>query len=83
MDYETNKWWPTTAGVSKGTFNNIEHDHKKRENFHCSSYIHKGFISTFSLLNNLMKILFCFDIFNRVIFKDLGSGCYGKNSISQ
>ena len=33
-------------------------------------------------LNGLMKILIDLGIFNRVIFKDLGSDCYGKNSIS-
>ena len=32
-------------------------DNEERENFYHSSYIHEGFISAVSLLNDLMKIL--------------------------
>ena len=58
---------------------------KKENFFYHSSYIHKGFISAVSLLNDLMKILIGHGIFNCVVFKDLrsGSDCYCKNSISQ
>ena len=41
------------------------------------------FISTVSLLNNLLKIFLGLGIFNRAISKDLGSDYYSKNSISQ
>ena len=41
--------------------------------------VHEGFISAVCLLNDLMKMLVDFGIFNRVIFKDLGSDCYHKN----
>ena len=58
-------------------------DNQERENFYCSSYVHKGFISAVSLLNDLMKILVGIGILNYVIFKDLGSDCYCKDSISQ
>ena len=54
-------------------------DNQERENF----YVHKGFISTVGLLNDLMKILVGLDIFNRVIFNELGFDCFCKNSISQ
>ena len=57
-------------------------DNQERENFYRSSYIHKGFISAVSLLNDLRKILVGLGIFNHVIFKDLGSDCYCKNIIS-
>ena len=53
-------------------------DNQERENFYHSSYVHKDFISDVSLLNDLMKILVGLGIFNCVIFKDLGSDCYGK-----
>ena len=56
-------------------------DNQERENFYHSSYIHKGFISAVSLLND--EILVGLGIFNLVIFKDLESDCYCKNSISQ
>ena len=65
----------------KRDINNFEHDN--RENFYHSSYVHEGFISAVSLLNDLMKILVGLGIFNRAIFKNLGSDCYFKNSISQ
>ena len=58
-------------------------DSQEREKFYHSSYIHEGFICIVSLLNDLMKILVGLGIFNRVIFKDLGSDFYCKNSISQ
>ena len=57
-------------------------NNQERENFYHSSYVYKGFISAISLLNDLMKILVGLGIFNHVIFKDLGSDCYCKNSIS-
>ena len=63
--------------------NNIEHDNQEIENFYYSSDVHEGFISALHLSNDLMKILVGIDIFNRVTFKDLGSDCYCKNSISQ
>ena len=47
-------------------------DNQERENYH-SFYVHAGFISTVSLLNDLMKIFLDHGIFNRVIAKDLGS----------
>ena len=43
----------------------------KKENFYHSSYIHKGFISAVSLLNDLMKIIVGLGIFNHVILKDI------------
>ena len=46
---------------------NIEHD--KKEKFYHSSYVHESFISVFSLLNDLMKILVGLSIFSCVIFK--------------
>ena len=55
---------------------------ENQENFYHSSYVHKGFISAVSLLNDLMKILIYLGIFNCVIFKDLGSECCCKNSVS-
>ena len=58
-------------------------DNQEREKFYNRSYIHEGFISVISLLNDLMKILVGLGIFNRFIFKDLGSNCYCKNGISQ
>ena len=58
-------------------------NNQERENVCHSSYVHKGFISAVSLLNDLMKILVGFGIFNCVIFKDLLSDCYCKYSISQ
>ena len=58
-------------------------DNQKGENLYHSSHVHEDFISAVSLLNNLMIILIGLDISNRAIFKDLGSGCYGINSISQ
>ena len=58
-------------------------DNQERENFYHSFYVHEGFISAISLLKDLMKILVGLGIFNHVIFKDLGSDCYCKNSISQ
>ena len=67
----------------KSVLNNIKHDNQEREKFYHSPYAHEGFISAVSLLNDLMKILIGIGIFTRVIFKDLGSGCYCKNSISQ
>ena len=57
-------------------------DNQERDHFYHSSYVHKCFISAISLLNDLMKIFVGFGIFNHVIFKDLGSYCYCKNSIS-
>ena len=53
-------------------------DNQERENFYHISYVHKGFISAVCLLNDLMKILDGLDVFNHVIFKDLGSDCYRK-----
>ena len=46
-------------------------DNQERENFYHSSYVHEGFISAVSLLNDLMKLLVGVGIFNCVIFKDL------------
>ena len=43
------------------------------ENFYHSSGIHECFISTSSLLNDLIKILVGLGIFSHVIFKDLES----------
>ena len=57
-------------------------DNQEKRNFYLCSYIHEGFISAVSLLNDLMKILIDFSIFNCVIFKDLESDCFCKNSIS-
>ena len=57
-------------------------DNRERENFYYNSYVHKVFISVVSLLNDLMKILFVL-VYSIIIFKDLGSDCYCKNSISQ
>ena len=58
-------------------------DNQERENFFTIVLIFKGLISAVSLLNDLMKIIVDLGIFNCVIFKDLGSDCYSKNSISQ
>ena len=58
-------------------------DNQERESFYHSSFVYEGFISAVCLLNDLMKILVGLGIFNRVVFKDLGSDCYCKNSISQ
>ena len=58
-------------------------DNQEREKFYNNSYVHKGFISAVSLLNDLKKILVGLGIFNCFIFKDLRSDCYCKNSISQ
>ena len=52
---------------------NTEHDNQERKNVYHSFYVHKGFISTVSLLNDLMKIFVDLGIFNCVIFKDLES----------
>ena len=61
----------------KRDLNNIKHDRQSRKKiFYHSSYVHKGFISAVSLLNDLMKMLVGLGIFNRVIFKDLSSDCY-------
>ena len=57
----------------KRDLNNIEHDNQEREKFYHSSYVHKSFISSVSLSNNLMEILVGLGIFNRVIFKDFRS----------
>ena len=46
-------------------------DNQERENFYLRSYVHEGFISAVSLLNDLMKIHVGLGIFNRVIFKGL------------
>ena len=67
----------------KRDLNNIEHDNKEKQLFYHSSYVHKGFISAVSLLNDLMIILVGLGISNHVIFKELGSDCYCKSSISQ
>ena len=45
-------------------------DNQEREKSYRSSYIHEGFISAVSLLNDLMKILVGLGIFNHVILKD-------------
>ena len=67
----------------KMNLNNIEHDRQLgKRKYYLSSYVHEAFISAVSLLNDFVKILVGFGIFNRVIFNDLGSGSYGKNSIS-
>ena len=58
-------------------------DNQEREYFYHSSYFHRGFISAFRLLNDLMKMLVGLGIFNCVVFKELGSDCYCKNRISQ
>ena len=58
-------------------------DNQERENYYHSSYVHKAFISAVRSLNDLTKILVGLGIFNHVIFKDLGSDCNCKNSISQ
>ena len=52
-------------------------DNREREKFYYNYYVHKGFISAVSLIDDLMKIL----IFYHVILKDLGSDCYCKNNI--
>ena len=57
-------------------------DNQERENFYHNSYVHKGFISAVSLLND-MKILVDLGTFNCFMLKGLGSDCYCKNSISQ
>ena len=67
----------------KRDLNNIEYDNQEREKFYHSSYVHEGFISAVSLLNDLMKIFVGLGTFNCVIFNDLGFDCYCKNSISQ
>lgn len=41
------------------------------ESFYHSSYVHEGFISVVSILNDLMKILISLRILNLVVFKDL------------
>ena len=58
-------------------------NNQERENSYHSSYVHDGFISVVSLLNDLIKMLVGLVILNRVIFKDLGSDFSCKNSISQ
>ena len=64
----------------KRDLNNIEHNNQKREIFYHSSYVHLGFIFAVCLLKDLMKILVGLGIFSPVIFKDLGSDCYSRNS---
>ena len=58
-------------------------DNKKKGKFYHSSYVHKGFVSAVSLLNDLMEMLLGVDVFNRAIFKDLGSDYYNINCTSQ
>ena len=58
-------------------------ENQERETFYHLFYVHEGFIFAASLLNDLIKILVGLDIFNHVIFNDLWSDCYCKNSISQ
>ena len=58
-------------------------DNQKEKHFMIVFMFTKAFFSAVSFLNDLMKILVGIDIFNHVIFKDLGSDCYGKNFISQ
>ena len=67
----------------KKDLNNIDNDNQEREKFYHWPYVHEGFISAVSLWNDLMKILVGLGIFNRVVFKSIGSGRYCKNSISQ
>ena len=55
---------------------------QERENFYYDFNVHEGFISAVSVLNDWMKILVGLGKFNRVVCKDLGTGCYCKNSIS-
>ena len=62
----------------KRDLNNIENNNQVREKFCDSSFLHEGFISAVSLLNDFMKILVGLGIVNHVIFKDFGSDCYGK-----
>ena len=56
-------------------------DNQEQKKIYYSSYVHKGFISVISLLNDLMKILVSLGIFNRIILKDLGSDSYCRYSI--
>ena len=56
---------------------------KKENFFYYSSYVHEDFISAISLLNDLIKIFVGLGIFILVIFKDLESDYYYKNSSSQ
>ena len=56
---------------------------KKEKIFTIFSYVHEDFIAAISLLNDLIKILIGLDIFNCIIFKDLVSDCYCKNSMFQ
>ena len=60
----------------------MTNNQEREKNYH-NSYVHDGFISAVSLLNDLMKILVGLGMFNRVICKDSGSDYYCKNSISQ
>ena len=48
---------------------NMTDNQERQKSFYHSFYVHEGFIPVVSLLNDLMKILVGFGIFNRVIFK--------------
>ena len=69
---------PGMAGQTNGGQLLLEYmtENQERENFYHSSYVHEGFISAISLLNDLMKIFVGLGIFNHVIFKNLGSDCF-------
>ena len=60
---------------------NIEHERQSKRKFLPQFLCSRRFY--FCCLNDLMKILVGLGIFNYVIFKDLGSDCYCRNSIFQ
>ena len=61
-------------------FNNSEHDRQSRKRKFLSLFLFSQRFYFCCLLNDLIKIL---GIFNCVIFKDIGSDCYCKNTIFQ
>ena len=88
MEERYQGWWDKRMMADnywsiKRDLNNIEHDRQSRKRkFYHSSYVQEGFSFAVGLLNDLMKILVRLGKFNRVIFKDLGFGCFCKH-ISQ
>ena len=76
---DTGEGWTIEWSI-KRNLNNSEHDRQSRKRkFYPSS--RRFLILLF--IKWVVEILVCLGIFNRIIFKGLGSNCYCKNSISQ
>ena len=67
----------------KSDLNNVEHDRQSRKRNFLPLFLCLRRFYFCCLLKDLMKILVGPGIFYHVIFKDVGSDCYGKNSILQ